>query len=230
MNQNTILIYIDSNDEKKKKSLVCPFKEQPIRSHVRMQCLLVLEDVLRNFYVPFTRRVNESYSDQEKKLLVRIIKLLIFRIEGRLFKPCLFCKSVQCDFILYFCVQDYFRIALPAECPFSIIARTQCLYELFIKLKCFFASQTDLCSVRERKILSRAKRILVHQLKDTPEYDLFKEKHESRTVDQEELRKQKKDEQRMKNICLFYYNPLSKKYKSEKEQLLLRMKKKSSSP
>lgn len=120
-------------------SVGCPFKEQPISSHIRVQCLLFLEDTLRNFYVPFARQVNESYSDQEKKLLARIIRLLTFRMEGQLFEPCFSCKSVRHEFISFFCAQNYFRFTLSTGCPFSITARTKCLHELVIKLRCFLS-------------------------------------------------------------------------------------------
>lgn len=66
---------------------------------------VILEDVLGNFYVPFARQVNESYSDQEKKLLTRIIRLLTFGIKGYLSEPCLFCKSVRIKFIQFFVCQ-----------------------------------------------------------------------------------------------------------------------------
>lgn len=208
-------------------SVGCPFKEQPISSHIRVQCLLFLEDTLRNFYVPFARQVNESYSDQEKKLLARIIRLLTFRMEGQLFEPCFSCKSVRHEFISFFCAQNYFRFTLSTECPFSITTRTKCLHELVIKLRCFFVCQIDRCSVRERKILSRVKRIFVHQLRGTSEYDLLKKKHKSQItkVEQQELRKQKKDEQRMKHISLYMYNPLSQKYRNKKKKLFQRMEK-----
>lgn len=123
-------------------SVGCPLKEQPISSHIRVQCLLFLEGTLRDFYVPFARQVNESYSDQEKKLLARIIRLLTCRMEGQFFEPCLSCKFVRNKLIPFFCAQNYFRFTLSTGCPFSITTRTKCLHELAIRLRCFFVKVT----------------------------------------------------------------------------------------
>ena len=203
-------------------SVGCPFKEQPISSHIRVQCLLFLEDTLRNFYVPFARQVSEPYSGRERKLLVSIIKLLTFRIEENLFKPYFSCTNSRYNFIRLLGKKNYFRLTLPPDHPFCIAARMNCLHQLADKLNCFFACQSTPCSVREGAILRRLRKIFIHQLRVTSQSDLFKGKHKLRITkeEQQELQRQKKDEQRMKHISLYRYNPLSQKYKKKKEELL----------
>ena len=192
---------------------------------MRMRCLSVLEDVLNNFYVPFARQVSEPYSGQERKLLVSIIKLLTFRIEENLLKPYFSCTNSRCNFIRLLGKKNYFRLTLPPDHPFCIAARMNCLHQLADKLNCFFACQSTPCSVREGAILRRLSKIFIHQLRVTSQSDLFKGKHKLRITkeEQQELQRQKKDEQRMKHISLYRYNPLSQKYKKKKEELLQRI-------
>jgi len=66
------------------------------------------------------------------------------------------------------------------------------------------------------------KKIFVHELRNTPKYDLFKTRHVRRVSeeDQLELKYQRTDEIRLRHVPICRYNPLSQKFKKIKEEYL----------
>lgn len=68
-------------------------------------------------------------------------------------------------------------------------------------------------------------KLLIRQLFGTPKYHLFRRKNKKCCIpvspeEKQELRNQKTDEIRMKNINPVLYNPVSKKYKALKQEHL----------
>ena len=194
-------------------------------TYSRLHSLLALEEMVANFYVPFSRQVNQSYSLQEQNVIVKIIGLLDFRIKGGVSASCALSGESDCyRFVFDGGVKTYFKLVLPPENPFTIKVRHCFLCELEKRLYCFFISLNGNkpCSDEEQRILKRVRKLLIHQLGKTPKYALFKGKRTSRLSEEElaELKKQETDEIRLKIVSLYHYNPLSQKYKKLKEKLV----------
>ena len=193
-------------------------------TYSRLHSLLALEEMVANFYVPFSREVDQFYSLQEQNVIVKIIKLLDFRIKGGVSTSCALSGEPDCYRFVFDGVKTYFKLVLPAENPFTIKVRHCFLCELEKRLYCFFISLNGgrPCSDEEQRILKRVRKLLIHQLGKTPKYALFKGKRASRLSEVElaELKKQKTDEVRLQVVSLYHYNPLSQKYKKAKEKLI----------
>lgn len=209
---------------KKAEKSNCSLCADIVSTRNRLHGLSVLEEMVANFYVPFSRQVNQSYSLQEQDALVRIIKLLGFRIKGGVSASCALSSKSVCHRFVFDGAKSYFKLALPAENPFTLEVRHCLLCELEKRLYCFFVSQNGHkpCSDEEKRIMKRVKKLLIHQLGKTPKYALFKGNRVMRLSEEElaELKKQKTDEIRMNATSLYHYNPLSQKYKKVKEKLV----------
>lgn len=186
--------------------------------------------MMLNYYVPFSKQVNQPYSLQEQEMLVRIIKTLTFHIRGGASLSCSLSVSGKCYLIAFCGSRSYFRLTLPEKDPFSTQTRLNVLGELEKRLHCFLLNQIgDMpYSFKEQQVLKKIRKLLIHQLRETPKYDLFKSKRTSRLTDDEqaELDKQRVDETRLKLVSLYHYNPLSQKFKKIKEDFLEEMKRK----
>ena len=86
-------------------------------------------------------------------------------------------------------------------------------------------------SEQEQEIIVRIIKMLIRQLRGTSKFQLFSRRGTRRksedpddVEEREERRKEQTDEIRLKHTNLYSYNPLSKKYKARKEELLRNLK------
>ena len=109
------------------------------------------------------------------------------------------------------------------------------LQELEEELKVYYLSYTETVdrpySEQEQEIIVRIIKMLIRQLRGTSKFQLFSRRGTRRTSEdpddveeREERRKEQTDEIRLKHTNLYSYNPLSKKYKARKEELLRNLK------
>lgn len=207
----------------KEKEEVCLLGRHSFNDYRRLYRLSNVEEMLVNTYGHFFLRVNQPYSCQEQDILIRIIRLLSSLLQDEIPKPCVSCKFVKDD-IAFWGRREFFRLDLPEEAPFGIPSRLRSMCELENRLICFFINETRsrLYSAREKKVLRRIRKMFIHELRNTTKYDLFKIKHVRHISEEEqlELRYQKTDEIRLKIVPLSKYNPLSQKFKKEKEDFL----------
>ncbi len=206
-----------------KNETLCPLSETSFHFYRRLSRLSILEEMLASTYEYFFSRVVQPYSHEEQEILMRIIDSLSALIQGETPAPCSFCRFTERE-LAFWRQPEFFRLILPESEPFGLYARLYCLQELEKRLICFFVSETGRgpCSYREAKVLRRIKKLFVHELRDTPMYDLFKATRARRlsAEKQQELKLQKKDEARLKHVSIYRYNPLSQKYKQIKEEYL----------
>ena len=115
---------------------------------------------------------------------------------------------------------------------FSRVERMHFLQELEEGLKVYYLSYTETVdrpySEQEQEIIVRIIKMLIRQLRGTSKFQLFSRRGTRRksedSDDGEERRKEQTDEIRLKHTNLYSYNPLSKKYKARKEELLRNLK------
>lgn len=118
---------------------------------------------------------------------------------------------------------------------FSRVERMHFLLELEEELKVYYLSYTETVdrpySEQEQEIIVRIIKLLIRQLRGTSKFQLFSRRGTRRKYEdpddveeREERRKEQTDEKRMKHIPLYHYNPLSRKYKDKKEELLRDLK------
>ena len=115
---------------------------------------------------------------------------------------------------------------------FSRVERMHFLQELEEELKVYYLSYTETVdrpySEQEQEIIVRIIKMLIRQLRGTSKFQLFSRRGTRRKSedpdDVEERRKEQTDEIRLKHTNLYSYNPLSKKYKARKEELLRNLK------
>lgn len=189
---------------------------------VRLCCLRDLDGMLSAFYPLYNERVGASYSLDEERLLVRIVKQITFQIDGSekcgSASPVVMCAEEGC-----------FRFVLPEKKLFCRASRLQCLLQFDEFITVFFmnyGNDAGLFSYREHVILKRIKKLFVHQLRGTSRYEMFKKKCPPRSSlseqEKQELLNQQKDERRLKAVCgnIVRYNPLSAKYKALKAETL----------
>ena len=117
----------------------------------------------------------------------------------------------------------------------SRITRLHFLQELEEVLKVNYLSYTETVdrpySEQEQEIIVRIIKMRIRQLRGTSKFQLFSRRGVRRKSDdpddveeREERRKEQTDEIRLKHTNLYSYNPLSKKYKARKEELLRNLK------
>lgn len=113
--------------------------------------------------------------------------------------------------------------------PISRYSRLHYLRELEGHLNNFYIPYAkavdESYSMKEQEVIVRVIRLLIRQLFGTPKYCLFHRKNKKCCIpvspeEKQELRDQKTDEIRMKNINPILYNPVSKKYKALKQEHL----------
>ena len=198
-------------------------------SRVRLYGLRDLEQMLDSFYGFYNREVNEPYLVQEQKTLVRVVKLITFQLQDKSMPVGTqeSASGLKCG---------HFRFVLPERKPFSVVARTSCLQQLEEYLTQFFilfeCRSTGIpYSITERQVLRRIKKQLVHQLKGTDKYRMFKKKSPSHAgkitpAEMLELRNQQKDEKLLGVACgrITKINPHSEKYKALKEEQLRKIR------
>ena len=114
---------------------------------------------------------------------------------------------------------------------FSRVERMHFLQELEEELKVYYLSYTETVdrpySEQEQEIIVRIIKMLIRQLRGTSKFQLFSRRgtrRKSEDPDDVEERKEQTDEIRLKHTNLYSYNPLSKKYKARKEELLRNLK------
>lgn len=118
---------------------------------------------------------------------------------------------------------------------FSRVSRMHYLRELEEELDIYYLPYTQAVNMpyseQEQEILVRIIKLLIRQLRGTSKFHLFSRKGTRRksedpedAEEREERRKEQTDEKRLKHITLYAYNPLSKKYKAKKEELLRNLK------
>lgn len=88
-------------------------------------------------------------------------------------------------------------------------------------------------SMKEQEAIVRIIKLLIRQLFGTPKYYLFSHKKKkcctpASPEEKQELRDQKTDEIRMKNLNPTLYNPVSKKYKALKQEHLQKLEEQAS--
>ena len=117
----------------------------------------------------------------------------------------------------------------------SRISRLHFLQELEEELKVYYLSYTETVDrpypEQEQEIIVRIIKMLIRQLRGTSKFQLFSRRGARRksedpddVEEREERRKEQTDEIRLKHTNLYSYNPLSKKYKAKKEELLRNLK------
>ena len=207
----------------KEKEEVCLLGSRVLNDWWRLLRLVNVEEVLTNTYIHFFNQVDQPYSCEEQEALTRITTLFVSLLQGEVLESCSFCKFSKDD-VTFWGHQEFFRLDLPSKNPFSTHSRLCCLKELETKLNCFFINETGNkpYSWEEKKVLRRMKKIFVHELRNTPKYDLFKTRHVHRVSeeDQLELKYQQTDEIRLRHVPICRYNPLSQKFKKIKEEYL----------
>ena len=225
--------------EKKTYNILSSFRNTPIDVRVRMHHLEDLSAMLSNFYLPFNRIVNAHYSYEEQTILIDIIEKLIYQLKSTSHYVVYTQKrssdrlsDLQYDVVVNVHQAEgeknlpSFRLTLDSEFPFSVDSRLHCLQELDGTLNLFLAlngpSVTKIpYSTHEQSVLARILKILIHQLRGTPYYQLYVQKRRPKALSPEEqleLRNQQRDEARLRVISIVRYNPLSAKYKAEKEK------------
>ena len=115
---------------------------------------------------------------------------------------------------------------------FSRVERMHFLQELEEELKVYYTETVDRpYSEQEQEIIVRIIKMLNRQLRGTSKFQLFSRRGTRRksedpddVEEREERRKEQTDEIRLKHTNLYSYNPLSKKYKARKEELLRNLK------
>ncbi len=118
----------------------------------------------------------------------------------------------------------------------SRIERLYYLRELEKELQNYYLSYTQVVNMpyseQEQEIIVRIIKLLIRQLWGTSKFQLFSRRGTRRksedpddVEEREERRKEQTDEKRLEHTKLYFYNPLSKKYKAKKEELLWRLKK-----
>ena len=206
-----------------KNETLCPLNKICSTHYRRLSRLTDLEKMLASTYRHFFSRVVQPYSHEEQEILIRIIDSLSALLQGETPAPCSFCRFTKSE-LAFWRQPEFFRLNLSESEPFGLYARLCCLRELEKRLICFFVSEAGggPCSYREAKVLRRIKKLFIHELRDTPRYNLFKGARARRlsAEKQQELKLQKKDEARLKHVPLYRYNPLSQKYKRLKEEYL----------
>lgn len=195
-------------------------------ARTRLYGLKDLEQMLDSFYDFYNREVNAPYLVQEQRIIVRIVKLITFQLQDKTMPVGIIENVNELKYV-------HFRFVLPERKPFGVVARISCLRQLEDYLMRFF----DLSgyrsigipySVTEQQILKRIKKLLVHQLRGTDKYQMFKKKCPSyveRVTSKEEiqeLQNQQKDEKLLKAVSgrITKINPHSKKYRALKEEQL----------
>ena len=107
---------------------------------------------------------------------------------------------------------------------FSRVERMHFLQELEEELKVYYLSYTETVdrpySEQEQEIIVRIIKMLIRQLRGTSKFQLFSRRGTRRKSEDPE----QTDEIRLKHTNLYSYNPLSKKYKARKEELLRNLK------
>lgn len=204
---------------------LCPFAEQSPERNTRLRCLTELHKTVGDFYLFFFERLNEPYSDEEQNILARIIEMFDSLLIGKVTRTCLCGKAEDCK-IAPLCEQPGFiRLAFPAKDPFSNNSRLHLLGELERKIACLFVSYTGSkpYTFKERKVLRKIRKLLFHELKGTPKYELFKSKHVKRlsAEEEKELQLQKKDEALLEFVPILKCNPFSQKYKKVKQEKMM---------
>lgn len=117
----------------------------------------------------------------------------------------------------------------------SRISRLHFLQELEEELKVYYLSYTETVdrpySEQEQEIIVRIIKMLIRHLRGTSKFQLFSRRGTRRksedpddVEEREEHRKEQTDEIRLRHTNLYSYNPLSKKYKARKEELLQNLK------
>lgn len=206
-----------------KDHVICPLSGRSLSKGGRLRRLSNVEEMLVSTYEHFFHQVEQPYSCVEQETLTRIIKSLSSLLQGDLPRPCSSCKFAKDDFVFWGQV-EFFRLELPAENPFNVSSRLCCLRELENKLNCYFVNEgrDKPYSYREMQVIRRMKKMFVHELRNTPKYNLFKGTHIHRVSEEEqlELQRQKTDEIRLNHVSICHYNPLSDKFKKKKEEYL----------
>lgn len=215
----------------KEKQEVCLLGNHGLSAWWRLRRLSVVEKVLTDTYVCFFGRVPHPYSCEEQEILTRITTLFVSLLQGKELASCPFGKFSNCTFseedVAFWGHQEFFRLRLPSENPFGAHSRLCCLKELETRLCCFFVNETGSkpYSLEEKKVLRRMKKIFVHELRNTPHYDLFKTRHVRHVSPEDRLEQkhQHTDEIRLRHVSIHRYNPLSEKFKKIKEEHLKKM-------
>ena len=109
---------------------------------------------------------------------------------------------------------------------FSRVERMHFLQELEEELKVYYLSYTETVdrpySEQEQEIIVRIIKMLIRQLRGTSKFQLFSRRGTRRkSEDPDDVEER---EIRLKHTNLYSYNPLSKKYKARKEELLRNLK------
>ena len=112
---------------------------------------------------------------------------------------------------------------------FSRVERMHFLQELEEELKVYYLSYTETVnrpySEQEQEIIVRIIKMLIRQLRGTSKFQLFSRRGARRkSEDPDDVEEREEDEIRLKHTNLYSYNPLSKKYKAKKEELLRNLK------
>lgn len=215
-----------------------------VEKRMRMNRLKELREMLCNFYLPYSKRVGKDYSRQEQTLLIRIVEYLIFQLKDTPHYSKYGAKHL-CDQLIvpdeWQRVRDsyqsegsipHFRLELDAVSPFTVSARLHCLQHLDEALVCFFYFYGPITTgesylSREQRVLAKVIRIFVHQLRGTSGYRRYAIKRSPKSLSEAEMQElayQKKDEVRLQFVRITLYNPLSEKYKAEKEKVLQRIR------
>lgn len=207
----------------KEKEEVCLLGGHVFNDSWRLRRLMNVEEVLANTYIHFFSQVDQPYSCQEQEVLTRITTLLASLIQDEAPHSCSSCRFSKDD-VAFWGRQEFFRLDLPSRNPFSAYSRLCCLKELEGKLNCFFINETGNkpYSYREKKVLRQMKKIFVHELRNTPKYNLFTTRHVRHISEEEqlELKRQRTDEIRLAHVPICWYKPLSQKFKKIKEEYL----------
>lgn len=195
-------------------------------ARTRLYGLKDLEQMLDSFYDFYNREVDAPYLVEEQRIIVRIVKLIAFQLQDKAMSAGIIESVNELK-----CV--HFRFVLPERKPFGVAARISCLRQLEEYFMRFFAlfgcrSIGIPYSLTEQLILKRIKKLFIHQLRGTDQYQMFKKKCPSyieRTTSKEEiqeLQNQQKDEKLLKAVSgrITKINPHSKKYRALKEEQL----------
>ena len=202
-------------------------KTSPIcMARIRLYNLTDLEQMLDSFYDFYNHEVDKPYLVHEQRTIVRLVKLIAFQLQDKTM-PVGIIESVN------ELKRVHFRFVLPEQNPFSVAARISCLQQLEDYLVRFFdlfgcRSIGVPYSVVEQLILKRIKKLLLHQLRGTDKYQMFKKKCPSYVErvtpkeEMQELQDQQKDEKLLKAVSgrITKINPHSKKYRALKEEQL----------
>lgn len=206
----------------KKFKTLCPFRRQSPKGCTRLYQLDYLKELMENSYVLYFSEVDHPYSREELEIFIRIIEMFDSLFKGKAPCACVFGKGGECGLSAFREQSNFLNLVLPEEDSRSCAS---CLHQLVVlekKLSCFFASHTGgkRYSVGEKRILKQIRKMLIHLLKDTPSYELFKRKHTRRLSleEKEELQFQKKDKILLDLVPIHKFNPFSQKYKKMKEE------------